>query len=377
MAINTGLKNEQIITELLVSGSQIIDTKNDFGVYMFEEKETSDGIVFGKLQKPKYNEKEVIKSIDTNIVELLPLTAPQLPETVLKFIYDAKVAEVADLSEEIQQLNTEITGLEGTISGLETELETLKIEMDNKELLLAVSEDTAQQATSKVQSSIQELQNSIQRATAESIQRVSAYSRNESLKDQVDQYETQLQKATDQIQSANKQIESLNLANTALNGQIEANKASIRAFEIGLQQSRDELNRVRTTSNTSTPTPKSGKIICDLLYRQGFIPKHIWEADEAFGSMMLKTNKPVAIGYLMWAKGVVKFLKENPQYSKYVYIGVKPWSEHMAHMMGVLPTDNKVGKVLHWIGCQYSLITYNVFILKRQYKRNQLSLIWQ
>ena len=98
----TGLQNEEVISELLVSGSQVIDTKNDFGVYMFEEKQTSDGIVFGKLQKPKYNEREVVKSIDTKIVELIPVQAPDLPETVLKVIYDTKVAEVADLNENIR-----------------------------------------------------------------------------------------------------------------------------------------------------------------------------------------------------------------------------------------------------------------------------------
>jgi predicted nucleic acid-binding Zn-ribbon protein len=355
----TGLQNEEVISELLVSGSQVIDTKNDFGVYMFEEKQTSDGIVFGKLQKPKYNETEVVKSIDTKIVELLPAEAPQLPETVLKFIYDAKVAEVADLNEDIRQLNTEISSLEGTISSLETELEAMRIDMDNKDLLLAVAENNAQQATSKVQSSIQELQNSIQRATAESIQRVSAYARNESLKGQVTQYE-------EQVATATKQINSLNGAIIQQNGVIQAKDSSL-----------DKLNRDNSQLQTNLIQLKSNKkIICDMLYRQGFIPEHIWAADEAFGSMMLETNRPVAMGYLMWGQVVVNYFTKNPQYSKYLYVAVKPWSEHMAHMMGVLPNDNLIGKGLHFIGCQYSLFVYNVVKLKRKYKKKKLSLGW-
>jgi chaperonin cofactor prefoldin len=356
----TGLQNEAIISELLVSGSQIIATKNDFGVYIFEEKQTSDGVVFGKLQKPKYNEREVVKSIDTSIVELIPAQAPELPETVLKFIYDAKVAEVADLTENIQELNTEISSLEGTISALETELETMRIDMDNKDLLLAVAENNAQQATTKVQSSIQELQNAIQRATAESIQRVSAYARNESLKGQVTQYD-------EQIKAATKQIDSLNGAIIQQNGVISAKDGSI-------DSANDQINILQT--DLIKNANKKKKIICNMLYEQGFIPKHIWAADEAFGEMMLKENRNVAMGYLMWAQSVVDYFTKNPQYSKYLYVAVKPWSEHMAHLMGVLPNDNLIGKGLHFIGCQYSLLVYKTVKFKRSYKKKKLSLGW-
>jgi hypothetical protein len=365
----TGLQNEEVISELLVSGSQIIDTKNDFGVYMFEEKQTSDGVVFGKLQKPKYNEREVVKSIDTAIVELIPVQAPKLPETVLKFIYDAKVAEVADLTEEIQELNTEISSLEGTIGALETELEALRIDMDNKDLLLAVAENNAQQATTKVQSSIQELQNSIQRATAESIQRVSAYARNESLKGQVILYDEQVNTATTQIDSLNGTVRSQNI----LIGQKDDSIQKLNEDNSRLQT--DLISRVSRATSTSNPN-SSRKIICDMLYRQGFIPQHIWAADEAFGEMMLKENRQVAMGYLMWAQSVVDYFTKNSQYSKYLYVAVKPWSEHMAHLMGVLPNDNLIGKGLHFIGCQYSLLVYKTVKFKRKYKKKKLSLGW-
>jgi predicted nucleic acid-binding Zn-ribbon protein len=360
--IKTGLQNEEVISELLVSGSQVINTKNDFGVYMFEEKKTSDGVVFGKLQKPKYNETEVIKSIDTKIEELLPVEAPQLPETVLKFIYDAKVAEVADLTEDIIQLNNEISSLEGTISGLETELEAMRIDMDNKDLLLAVAENNAQQSTTKVQSSIQELQNAIQRATAESVQRVSAYARNESLKGQVTLYEEQVSTAANQI--------------NALNVTIREQNTIIGGKDIAIQSLNQDNSALQTNLIRSTTANKKGKIICNMLYEQGFIPQHIWAADEAFGEMMLKENRHVAMGYLMWAQSVVDYFTKNSQYSKYLYVAVKPWSEHMAHIMGVLPNDNLIGKGLHFVGCQYSLIVYNVVKLKRKYKKKKLSLGW-
>jgi hypothetical protein len=111
------------------------------------------------------------------------------------------------------------------------------------------------------------------------------------------------------------------------------------------------------------------KIICDLLYRQGYLPKEIWEADEKFGRLMLKTNKKGMFGYLTWAKPVVKFLSENPQYSKYFYLITKPWSEHMAYQMGVLPEDNKLGKVIHYIGNKFSLVVYELITSRKKRRK--------
>jgi hypothetical protein len=113
------------------------------------------------------------------------------------------------------------------------------------------------------------------------------------------------------------------------------------------------------------------KIICDLLYHQGYLPKEIWEADEKFGRLMLKTNKKGMFGYLTWAKPVVNFLTKNPQYSKYFYLITKPWSEHMAYMMGVLPEDNKLGKVIHYFGDKFSLVVYDLITSKKKRRKNK------
>ena len=113
------------------------------------------------------------------------------------------------------------------------------------------------------------------------------------------------------------------------------------------------------------------KIICDLLYHQGYLPKEIWEADEKFGRLMLKTNKKGMFGYLTWAKPVVNFLTKNPQYSKYFYLITKPWSEHMAYMMGVLPEDNKLGKVIHYFGNKFSLVVYELITSEKKRRKNK------
>jgi len=62
MRQQTGLKNEIKVSELIQSGSLAIKTKNEFGVHVFSGSVSDDGILSGKLTKPKYNEDELIKS---------------------------------------------------------------------------------------------------------------------------------------------------------------------------------------------------------------------------------------------------------------------------------------------------------------------------
>jgi len=355
----TGLQNEIYVDELVVSGSTKITTKNETGVYVFQESNTKDGVVFGKMQKPKYNKNEVEQSIDVIITELLPVIPPEVPETVLKSVYDALMEERNDLTKEVEKLNKDILNLQAIINSLEIVNESLQVELDSKNLSLAAAENQAFQANSQVQSTISELQNALQKATSEAIQRVSAFARNESLKGQVAQLEGQVKTATKQIESLNQTVSQQNTTIANKDSELDGN----RTLNSNLQ-------------NQIASNAKQKKIICNMLYEQGFIPQHIWAADEAFGEMMLKENRQVAMGYLMWAQSVVDYFTKNPQYSKYLYVAVKPWSEHMAHLMGVLPNDNLIGKGLHFIGCQYSLLVYNVVKLKRKYKKKKLSLGW-
>jgi len=181
MADKSGLKNERKVSELLISGSTAIKTKNDFGVHIFSGSVDDDGILFGKLSKPGYNDGELIKSIDTTIIELIPIEAPVLPETVLKSIYDEALLQIDDLTAEVERLNGVVSDLSAKIVELEIVTQSLRVELDARELLVASAQNENRQSISKVQTTIVDLQNSIQKATAESIQRISLTARNETL----------------------------------------------------------------------------------------------------------------------------------------------------------------------------------------------------
>jgi hypothetical protein len=185
--IRTGLQNEQLVGKILVSGSLAINQNTASSAFtLIDEADPNSGVLSSQLTKPSYNVSELIKSIDTNIVELIPIEAPQGPDTVLRSIYNPVTQSVIDLTAQITSLNKQIADLNSKISTLEIVSESLRIDNDNQKLLSAVSQNQTTQANSKVQSSITDLQNAIQKATSEAIQRVSLFARNQSLQQQVD-----------------------------------------------------------------------------------------------------------------------------------------------------------------------------------------------
>jgi hypothetical protein len=170
----------------LISGSLGIKSKSTYGINLFEEFDVKDGVTAAKLVKPKYDNAELLKSIDTQIVELIPITAPDLPDTVLRSIYNDATQSIINLTNEIQDLNVEISDLTGKVKELEIVSQSLRVEVDNEALIAAASQNQTTTATSKIQTTIVELQNAIQKATSEAIQRVSLFARNQSLKEQND-----------------------------------------------------------------------------------------------------------------------------------------------------------------------------------------------
>jgi hypothetical protein len=203
---NTGLKNEILVSELTLSGSTAIKTKNEFGVHIFSGSIVNDGVISSRLVKPKYNTEELIKSIDTTIIELIPVRAPELPDTVLRSVYNIALGEIAVLTEEVATLNGVILTLQANITELEIVTQSLRVEIDGNAITVATLQNQNEQLTLRVQSSITDLQNSIQKATSEAIQRVSLTARNEALLQENDGLRTELELAKDRIELVTKDL---------------------------------------------------------------------------------------------------------------------------------------------------------------------------
>ena len=123
----------------------------------------------------------------------------------------------------------------------------------------------------------------------------------------------------------------------------------------------------------SSPPPKrkKKKIICNELYHQGYLPEHIWDADERWGDKTFITDPKLVIGYQMWARSVVEFMRKKPQYTPAIYFLCKPWTEWMAYDLGVLPKNNLKGQLTQFVGRYFSYAVYDLFGGDTLYKRYQ------
>lgn len=181
-SIKTGLQNEAKVKDILISGSGVINTRNEFGVHTFSDQSPTDGILASKLIKPLYNIPEIVKSLDVTITELIPTEVTTGPATVLKTVYDAALNEIQLRDVTISSLNRNILTLNSKIGQLESVTQSLLIDLDNQKLLVANADNQNAIITTRIRSGIVDLQNAIQKGTSEAIQRVSLLARIESLK---------------------------------------------------------------------------------------------------------------------------------------------------------------------------------------------------
>ena len=120
-----------------------------------------------------------------------------------------------------------------------------------------------------------------------------------------------------------------------------------------------------TGGGLGTPAMGGGKIICNELYRQGYLSEEMWNADEKYGEMMFEKDPKLVIGYQMWARKVVKFMRENPNNTKLAYWVFKPWTEYMGYKMGIVEKPTLRGRFTNWIGSQFSYMVFNLYNGKR------------
>lgn len=197
-----GLKNEEYVSKLQISGSNAIKQKNEAGVNLFESSDLTDGVIPGKLVRPKYNESELVKAIDTRIFELIPQEVPQGPATVLRSIYEEALDEIDALNQDKVDLENQVNQLSSTISSLNTTIENLRIQLDGEILKASVAENQAQISAETVADTTSDLSNAVQNATQEAIQRVSLTARNQALKEQLSGVYKQVAGLEDQLTGA-------------------------------------------------------------------------------------------------------------------------------------------------------------------------------
>lgn len=101
----------------------------------------------------------------------------------------------------------------------------------------------------------------------------------------------------------------------------------------------------------------AAKIICTKLHELGKMPTEIYEADQAFGAMLVKESPETYYGYVRWAQHVVRWMSRDDLFGKFVvacaYAIATPWSIAMAQEMGLKVKSNWFGRFLLKRGLQF------------------------
>jgi hypothetical protein len=150
------------------------DWVDDGEVLQYEENQTKfSGETSGYLEKPKYNEEELQKSLDVKVDELIKKKKAEKGPFILleKYNnllakYEAKVSELEDLR---QQLNTALSEIES----LKSRIAELDVQLDLAKLQEAAAQNETQVANDRFTTLLSDFQNAVIAGSKEGIERVS------------------------------------------------------------------------------------------------------------------------------------------------------------------------------------------------------------
>lgn len=200
-------KEAQLESILKVSGSASI-AKNEYNVNMVDDDNPASSLIFKKLNKPKFDDERIVKSIDVELRELKPVIPVPVRDLVPKPLYDGVVADNEDLRQQVEDLTNEVTNLNTTITDLQSQVQSeinnrLRIEQTNDVLVNQL--ETLNQT---IDDFANQIATSLQKSVDESILRASLQSQNTGFKAQ--------------INALIKQIDSLNSIIEGLQSQLGA-----------------------------------------------------------------------------------------------------------------------------------------------------------
>lgn len=117
--------------------------------------------------------------------------------------------------------------------------------------------------------------------------------------------------------------------------------------------------------------PKSGKIICKEWHSLGYMDDETARLDQLYGEWLLAHDRPFMVGYLAFARHVVKRM-DNTTFKGRLLLKVMgpfvgPWAKEMAHRMDTTREGSWIGSFYMW-GC------HTIFVNLGKYRAAKLEL---
>lgn len=90
-----------------------------------------------------------------------------------------------------------------------------------------------------------------------------------------------------------------------------------------------------------------GTVICTELYRQGLMPREIYDADRLFGAAQ---DAFVLDGYRAWANPVARIMRRSPAFTGVVNVIASRWAVEMAYQTGAVEKGSVAGWAMMAVG---------------------------
>lgn len=189
------IDNQFRIGELISSGSRAIVSKDEVSgnhTFTIGSKEVltepyehikgeRDGELIGRIEKPKYNEEELKKSVDTIVDELITEPRPESPDVVPRPVYEDMRQRFLDVSAQLAAEKVITRDLRSQVASLEAQVESLLIQMDALSLQTSAAQNEAQATNDRYTTILQDFSTAIVKSTKEGIERVSLKAQTEGL----------------------------------------------------------------------------------------------------------------------------------------------------------------------------------------------------
>ena len=196
---------ELIKKDLQNSGS--LAAKNRPNTYFQTNiEDEKGGFVYAPSKKRIYNTDELKKTIDVNVVELIPDRLETELDLVPRVLYNEATRSLEIANETIASQSIVIGGLESQVSELTALSASLDVQLDNERLLRVTAESNAEQLRKQFVLVNDTMQTSLQRSVNEGIEKTGLQARNEGQNATIQSLTKQVDSLTQQINGKNARL---------------------------------------------------------------------------------------------------------------------------------------------------------------------------
>jgi hypothetical protein len=178
-------KRKQDLETILAREGSAASVKNEYNITNVNQENVASSLLFKSLVKPKYDNEELLKAVDTEVKELKPNIPIPKKDLVPKPLYDEQLTINTDLTKQLKTATDLIEKLQSDITNVKSQLQT---EINNR-LSIEQSNDTLVNQLDTLSKTIDDfaiqISTALQKSIEESILRTSLQAQNTGFKAQI------------------------------------------------------------------------------------------------------------------------------------------------------------------------------------------------